>query len=324
MMAGASFFALLDDIASLLDDVASMSKVALHKTAGVLGDDLALNAKQVTGFNADRELPVIWRIAVGSAINKLILIPVALILSIALPFLILPLLMLGGIYLCYEGVEKILHAWLHPDDHTQEDRRKAIEDPEVDMLDFEKTRINAAIRTDFILSAEIIVISLGVIREEPFWVRLGVLSAIGVIMTLGVYGLVAGIVKLDDLGLHWVGRSGTSLFDRVLRSCGSGLLFLSPWLLRFLSVAGTAAMFLVGGGIVTHNIEWFHHQSEHVAHLVEGTPLIGPALKAISPFLYDAIFGILAGLAAVALVMAVKKAVGIFFKGGASPHSSAH
>jgi predicted DNA repair protein MutK len=324
MMAGASFFALLDDIASLLDDVASMSKVALHKTAGVLGDDLALNAKQVTGFNADRELPVIWRIALGSAVNKLILIPSALILSVALPFLILPLLMFGGIYLCYEGVEKILHAWLHPEEHTQEDRRKAIQDPDVDMVSFEKARINAAIRTDFILSAEIIVISLGVIREESFLVRLGVLSAVGVIMTLGVYGLVAGIVKLDDLGLHWAGRTGTGFFDRMFRSCGSGLLFLSPWLLRFLSVAGTAAMFLVGGGIVTHNIEWFHHQSEHVAHLVEGTPLIGPALKAISPFLYDAIFGILAGLAAVALVMAAKKVVGMFFTGGATPHSSAH
>lgn len=306
-MAGASFFALLDDIASLLDDVAAMSKVAIKKTAGVLGDDLALNAKQVTGFNADRELPVILRIAVGSAVNKLILIPAALFLSAVLPWVVLPLLMIGGLYLCYEGVEKILHAWLHPDEHTQEERRQAIQDPDVDMVDFEKTRIQAAIRTDFILSAEIVVISLGVIQKETFYVRLGVLCAIGVIMTLGVYGLVAGIVKLDDLGLRWVGRTGARAFDRILRSCGSGLLVLSPWLLRFLSVAGTAAMFLVGGGIVTHNVEWFHHQSEHFVHVLEKAPLVGPALGALGPFVFDAVFGVVAGALVVAVILGIKK-----------------
>jgi predicted DNA repair protein MutK len=323
-MAGASFFALLDDIASLLDDVASMSKVALHKTAGVLGDDLALNAKQVTGFQADRELPVIWRIAVGSAVNKLILIPSALLLSIALAWLILPLLMLGGIYLCYEGVEKILHAWLHPEDHTQDDRRQAIQDPDVDMVDFEKTRINAAIRTDFILSAEIVVIALGIIREESFLVRLGVLGAVGVIMTIGVYGLVAGIVKLDDLGLHWVGRTGAGMLDRVLRQCGRALLFLAPWLLRFLSVAGTLAMFLVGGGIITHNIDTIHHYSEQMVHFFEKLPIAGPVLATIGPYLFDAMFGIAAGVVALGIVFLGKKVIGFFSNGSAASSPAGH
>lgn len=323
-MAGASFFALLDDIATLLDDVSAMSKVALQKTAGVLGDDLALNAKQVTGFNADREIPVIFRIAVGSAINKLILIPAALVLSAALPWLVLPLLMIGGLYLCYEGVEKIVHAWLHPEDATQEDRRQAIQDPEVDMVDFERTRINAAIRTDFILSAEIVVIALGIIQKETFWVRLGVLSAVGVIMTLGVYGLVAGIVKLDDLGLRWVGRTGTGLFDRMLRACGSGLLVLSPWLLRFLSVAGTAAMFLVGGGIVTHNVEWLHHQSERIAHVLETTPVVGYVLGGLSPYLFDALFGMVAGALVLAAILGLKKVYSMVSGKTPAPHSSGH
>lgn len=323
-MAGASFFALLDDIATILDDVASMSKVALHKTAGVLGDDLALNAKQVTGFEADRELPVIWRIAVGSAMNKLILIPSALLLSVALPMLILPLLMLGGIYLCYEGVEKLVHAWLNPDDHTDEDRRKAIQDPEVDMVDFEKTRINAAIRTDFILSAEIVVLSLGIIRDEPFMIRLGVLSAVGVIMTIGVYGLVAGIVKLDDLGLYWAKRTGTTAGDQMLRNCGSGLLFIAPWLLRFLSVAGTAAMFLVGGGIATHNIQWLHHHSENFVHFLGSIPIVGVVLGALGPYLFDALFGILAGAVALIAVIAAKKAIGSLFQGTAASKSAGH
>jgi uncharacterized protein len=323
-MAGASFFALLDDIASLLDDVASMSKVALHKTAGVLGDDLALNAKQVTGFNADRELPVIWRIAVGSSYNKLILIPAALFLSAALPWLVLPLLMLGGLYLCYEGVEKILHAWLHPAELTNDERRQAIQDPDVDMVDFEKTRIQAAVRTDFILSAEIVVIALDIIREEPFLVRLGVLSAVGVIMTVGVYGLVAGIVKLDDLGLHWAGRTGTSSLDGILRGCGSSLLWLAPWLLRFLSIAGTAAMFLVGGGIVTHNVEWIHHQIEHIAHYLAETPVLGTVLGPVGPYLLDGLFGILAGAIALAVVLGGKKLFALLSGNNSTPTPSGH
>jgi uncharacterized protein len=321
-MAGASFFALLDDIATLLDDVAAMSKVALHKTAGVLGDDLALNANQVTGFQADRELPVIWKIALGSGINKLILIPAALLLSVVLPGLIIPLLMLGGIYLCFEGVEKIAHRWLHPEDHTVEDRKQAIQDPDVDMVQFEKDRIQGAIRTDFILSAEIVVITLGLISKEPFLVRLGVLAAIGVAMTIGVYGLVAAIVKIDDLGLRWLRRTGAGAFDRFLRSCGAGLLVLAPWLLRFLSVAGTAAMFLVGGGIVTHNVEWLHHQSEAFVHAASDVPLLGPVLATLGPYLFDATFGIVAGAVVVAVVHIAKT---WFFrsKSPAAPHSPA-
>jgi predicted DNA repair protein MutK len=311
-MAGASFFALLDDIASLLDDVASMSQVALKKTAGVLGDDLALNANQVTGFTADRELPVIWRIGVGSAVNKAILIPAALLLSTFLPWLVMPLLMLGGIYLCFEGVEKLLHAWLHPQESSREERRQAIQDPEVNMVDFEKTRITAAIRTDLILSAEIIVISLGIIREESFWVRLGVLCAVGVAMTLGVYGLVAAIVKIDDLGLRWLRRTGQTMLDRSLRACGSGLLWLAPWLLRILSIAGTAAMFLVGGGIVTHHVDWLHHLSEDLAHTLSSVPIVGYVLSGLAPYAFDAAFGIFAGAITVGLVEFAKRAFALW------------
>jgi hypothetical protein len=322
-MAGASFFALLDDIATLLDDVASMSKVALHKTAGVLGDDLALNANQVTGFQADRELPVIWKIGLGSGVNKLILIPAALLLSVVLPWLILPLLMIGGIYLCFEGVEKLVHRWLHPEDHTVEERKQAIQDPEVDMVQFERDRIRAAVRTDFILSAEIVVITLGLVSDEPFLVRLGVLAAIGVAMTIGVYGLVAAIVKIDDLGLRWLRRTGAGAFDRFLRSCGSGLLFLAPWLLRLLSVLGTAAMFLVGGGIVTHHVDWLHHQSESFVHFLSGVPALGPVLGAIGPYLFDGLFGIVAGAIVVAVIQVAKKWFGSN-KPLAAPHSPGH
>lgn len=322
-MAGASFFALLDDIATLLDDVASMSKVALHKTAGVLGDDLALNANQVTGFEADRELPVIWRIGLGSGVNKLILVPAALILSVVVPWLIIPLLMIGGIYLCFEGAEKIVHRLLHPEDHTVEERKEAIQDPEVDMVQFEKDRILAAIRTDFILSAEIVVITLGIVSTQPFWVRVGVLAAIGLAMTIGVYGLVAAIVKLDDLGLYWLRRKGVSPMDRFLRSCGSGLLFLAPWLLRLLSVLGTAAMFLVGGGIVTHNVDWLHHQSESFVHWISEVPVLGPVLGAIGPFVFDGLFGILAGAVVVAVIQVGKKLF-VGSKPHAAPHSPGH
>ncbi len=306
-MAGASFFALLDDIATLLDDIGTMSKVAFNNTAGVLGDDLALNATQVTGFAADRELPVIWRIALGSAVNKLILIPIALLLSVLLPVAIIPLLMIGGIYLCFEGVEKLVHTWLHPEKSDDRDRRQAIHDPDVNMLDFEKSRISAAIRTDFILSAEIIVITLGTVSEQTFWVRFGVLCAIGLVMTIGVYGLVAGIVKMDDLGLRWMRRNGASLFDRSLRWLGSAILFLAPWLLRFLSVAGTIAMFLVGGGIVTHHVEVLHHLSETITHILMQTPAIGFLFEYVGPMLFDLLFGIVAGAVVLAFVVGVKK-----------------
>jgi len=316
-MAGASFFALLDDIASLLDDVSAMSKVAIHNTAGVLGDDLALNAQQVTGFAADRELPVIWRIARGSGINKVILIPLAIALSLTMPWAILPLLMLGGIYLCYEGVEKIAHAWLHPNAKNHEARVQAVLDPDLNMVEFEKDRIRNAIRTDFILSAEIIVITLGTVRSETFLVQLGVLCAIGVIMTIGVYGLVAAIVKLDDLGMRWLRRKGTEVVDRMLRGAGGFLLRLAPFLLRFLSIAGTAAMFLVGGGIVTHNVPALHHFSEHAAGVAGAVPGVGFILEVIGPLLFDALFGILMGAIALAIVLLVKRV----FLGGS--HASA-
>lgn len=323
-MAGASFFALLDDIATLLDDVAAMSKVAIHKTAGVLGDDLALNAKQVTGFDAKRELPVIGRIALGSAINKLILIPAALLLSVLTPWAILPLLMIGGIYLCYEGVEKLFHAWLHRSEAEHEERKQAISDPDVDMVSFERTRIRAAIRTDFILSAEIVVIALGIIRSEPLMVRIGVLSAVGVVMTVGVYGLVSAIVKIDDLGLHLASRKGATLYDRSMQRLGEGLIIFAPWLLRFLSVAGTIAMFLVGGGIVTHNVDWLHHISESITHAVSEVPLIGTLAWALGGHIFDTLFGIAAGAVALVVVSAAQRLFSVVSGGNAAPHSDSH
>lgn len=255
-MAGSSLFALIDDIASLLDDVAVLTKLATKKTAGVLGDDLALNAQQVTGVRADRELPVVWAVAKGSAVNKAILVPAALAISAFLPWAILPLLMLGGAFLCFEGVEKLLHAWLHRDEieANRQARTEAAADPEVDLVAFERDKIKGAIRTDFVLSAEIIVISLGTVAAASFSRQLGTLVGISVVMTIGVYGLVAGIVKLDDLGLYLSQRASAAK-----QAIGRGILAAAPWLMKFLSVAGTAAMFLVGGGILVHGIGPLHH-----------------------------------------------------------------
>ena len=306
-MAGATLLTLLDDIASILDDVSTMSQVAINKTAGVLGDDLALNAKQVTGLSADRELPVVWKVAVGSAINKAILIPAALAISALAPWAIKPLLMLGGIYLCYEGVEKILHSWLHPKtdkdiSQSRSERLQAIHDPDVDPVKLEKTKIQGAIRTDFILSAEIIVITLGTLVGQPFSVTLGVLLAVGTLMTVGVYGLVAGIVKLDDLGLHWLTLKGSSSTDQILKKLGAAILWFAPYLLRFLAVAGTAAMFLVGGGIITHQFDSLHNLSESFAHAMHAIPAIGAPLSWLAPLLFDFLFGIVAGAAVVAAI----------------------
>ncbi len=303
-----SLFALLDDIASLLDDVSVMTKVAAKKTTGVLGDDLALNAQQVSGVNADRELPVVWAVAKGSLLNKAILVPAALGIAafetwlkgrgIGIP-LITPLLMIGGAYLCFEGVEKLAHKFLHSkreDSQHHSELVDAVSDEKVDMVAFEKDKIKGAIRTDFILSAEIIVISLGTVATQPFVNQLGVLVAIALIMTVGVYGLVGGIVKLDDLGLR-LSREGAG---RASAALGRGILAFAPKLMKFLSIAGTVAMFLVGGGILVHGIAALHHWIGHYAH--------GP-LGWLWSNLFNAAVGIVAGalvLLAVRLFMRVR------------------
>ncbi|RZA21741.1 MAG: DUF808 domain-containing protein [Lysobacteraceae bacterium] len=303
-----SFFALFDDIATLLDDVGAMTKVATRKTAGVLGDDLALNAQQVSGIQADRELPVVWAVAKGSLVNKAILVPAALGIAaleawlkgrgIGVP-LITPLLMVGGAFLCYEGVEKLAHKFLHKthdaERHTQ--LVEAVADESVDMLAFEQDKIKGAIRTDFILSAEIIVISLGTVAAQPFISQLGVLVAIALIMTVGVYGLVGAIVKLDDLGLR-LAREGAG---KARAALGRAILAFAPRLMKFLSIAGTAAMFLVGGGILVHGIGPLHHWIEHHAQ--------GP-LAWLWSSLFSAGVGIVAGALVVAAVMLVRRLLG--------------
>ena len=292
-MAGSSLFALIDDIATLLDDVSVMTKVAAKKTAGVLGDDLALNANQVSGVNADRELPVVWAVCKGSFVNKLVLVPAALLISAFAPWLIVPLLLLGGAFLCFEGAEKLVHRFLHRPDEARAQHQaliEAVSDPNVDLVQFEKDKIKGAVRTDFILSAEIIVISLGAVADKALSVQIGALSAIAVLMTVGVYGLVAGIVKLDDAGLYLNARTSGAV-----RGAGRFLLWLAPKLMKFLSVAGTAAMFLVGGGILTHNVPLLHHVVEAAGQAV-------PALAWLLPSLLNALFGVLLGLAVVALL----------------------
>ena len=295
-MAGSSLFTLIDDIASVLDDVALMSKVAAKKTAGVLGDDLALNAQQVTGVSADRELPVVWAVAKGSFKNKLILVPAALLIGTFAPWAVIPLLMLGGAFLCFEGFEKLAHKYLHDSAAEHEELRHALSDPQIDLLAFEKDKIGGAIRTDFILSAEIIVITLGTVAGEPFIKQLSVLALIAVVMTIGVYGLVAGIVKLDDAGLY-LSRKASSL----LRGLGNLLLSAAPWLMKSLSVIGTAAMFMVGGGILTHGIPAAHHLIEQLAASAAGLPALGAVLSVLTAPLLNGLAGIVAG----ALVLAV-------------------
>ncbi|TWI11656.1 DUF808 domain-containing protein [Aerolutibacter ruishenii] len=261
-MAGASLFTLLDDIASVLDDVSILTQLAAKKTAGVLGDDLALNAQQVAGVKANRELPVVWSVAKGSAVNKAILVPAALAISAWLPWAVTPLMMIGGAFLCFEGVEKLAHKFLHSEEEDAQHHAEHLEhlaDPNLDVEALERDKIKGAIRTDFILSAEIIVLSLGVVAGQPFLQQVMVLVAIAAAMTAGVYGLVAGIVKLDDLGL-WLTQKG-----RMLAAVGRGILYAAPWLMKALSVAGTAAMFLVGGGILVHSIPVLHHAVEGMA-----------------------------------------------------------
>lgn len=300
-----SLLALLDDITTVLDDVALLSKMAAKKTTGVLGDDLALNAQQVTGVSAERELPVVWGVFKGSMLNKAILVPAALAISAWAPWLVTPLLMVGGAYLCFEGVEKLAHKWLHAGDaegeaadaHEQALHR-AMQDPTVDLAALERDKIKGAIRTDFILSAEIIAITLGTVADAPFTTRLMVLAGIAILMTIGVYGLVAGIVKIDDAGL-WLSRRAAQW----QQAFGRGLLWLAPWLMKALSVAGTAAMFLVGGGILTHGAAFLHHAIEG---LVQALGVSG-WMQTLVQVLADAIVGILAGAVVAAVVTGIQR-----------------
>jgi hypothetical protein len=302
-MAGASLFTLIDDIATLLDDVSTMTKVAVEKTAGVLGDDLALNAYQVSGVTANRELPVVWAVAKGSMVNKAILVPLALVISSFAPQAVMPMLMIGGIYLCYEGVEKLVHRWLHSkeEDTEKAERLEAVQNATTDMVLFERERIKGAIRTDFVLSAEIIVISLATVAKQQFINQVGVLTAVSLIMTCGVYGLVGGIVKLDDLGFALIRGKGGSLTSRFSRWFGHCLIRFSPFLLKFLSIAGTVAMFLVGGSIIAHGVTWLHHGIEHVGEMALNAPFAGGVLRFLTTKSLELVVGVAAG--AVALVV---------------------
>ncbi|UCQ18660.1 DUF808 domain-containing protein [Edwardsiella tarda] len=293
-MAGSSLLTLIDDIASLLDDVALMSKVAARKTAGVLGDDLALNAQQVSGVNADRELPVVWAVARGSLLNKAILVPLALLISAVAPWLITPLLMLGGAFLCYEGAEKLVHKCLLRELDAAEEPAL----PEGDSVAYERSKVKGAIRTDFILSAEIVAITLGTVASAPFMQQVLVLCGIALVMTLGVYGLVALIVKLDDAGLWLCARRG-----RLARGVGRGILRAAPWLMRLLSVAGTIAMFMVGGGIVVHGLPWVHHGILALSQSVGALPTLGALVGGIAPSLLAMVFGLLLGVLIVGLLL---------------------
>ncbi len=293
-----SLLALLDDIATILDDVAVMTKVAAKKTAGVLGDDLALNAQQVSGVKAERELPVVWAVAKGSMVNKIILVPAALAISYFIPWLITPLLMVGGAYLCFEGFEKIAHKFLHSkEEDTAHEVKiiKALENPEVDFVALEKDKIKGAIRTDFVLSAEIIVIALGTVATATFAKQASVVTAIAVVMTVGVYGLVAGIVKLDDLGLYLLQKA-----SRSARAAGHGIMWFAPKLMKTLSIVGTAAMFMVGGGILIHGFPW-------LAHAIEGLVAHWGWMRVVGSTLIDAVAGVLAGAVCVALWVVVQK-----------------
>ena len=296
-MAGSSLLTLLDDIATLLDDISVMGKIAAKKTAGVLGDDLSLNAQQVSSVRANRELPVVWGVAKGSFINKVILVPLALLISAFIPWAITPLLMIGGAFLCYEGVEKVLHTFESRKEKESPQARQArlealaAQDPKA----FERDKVKGAIRTDFILSAEIVAITLGIVSEAPLLNQVLILSGIAIIVTIGVYGLVGVIVKLDDMG-YWLADKSSALAKLV----GKGLLVTAPWLMKSLSVIGTLAMFLVGGGIVVHGIPALHHAIEHFA---EGH---GSVVAAILPTLVNLVVGFIIG----ALVIAGVKVIG--------------
>ncbi|WP_122611611.1 DUF808 domain-containing protein [Pseudomonas viridiflava] len=297
-MAGSSLLVLIDDIATVLDDVALMTKMAAKKTAGVLGDDLALNAQQVSGVRAEREIPVVWAVAKGSFVNKLILVPSALAISAFVPWLVTPLLMVGGAYLCFEGFEKLAHKFLHSKEEDEAEHAQlteAVADPATDLVAFEKDKIKGAIRTDFILSAEIIAITLGTVADASLTQQVVVMSGIAIVMTVGVYGLVAGIVKLDDLGLWLTQKPG-----QLAKKIGGGILSAAPYMMKTLSVVGTAAMFLVGGGILTHGVPVLHHW-------IEGVGAAAGSAGFAVPMLLNGVAGIIAGAAVLAVVSVVGK-----------------
>lgn len=315
-MAGTSLLMLLDDIATTLDDVAILTKVAAKKTAGVLGDDLALNAQQVTGVAAKRELPVVWAVTKGSFLNKLILVPAALALSAFLPWLITPLLMLGGAYLCYEGFEKVMHVFFHDkvkDEEKHKDLIEAYADKEVDLVAFEQQKIKGAIRTDLILSAEIIVIALGTAKDAPFVSQVLIVSIIAILMTIGVYGLVAAIVKLDDVGVHLNKNTMKNAWGSFKRWVGKMLIFIAPKLMKTLSIVGTIAMFLVGGGILLHGIPQAHGLIEVIEHWAQQAPLSG-MVEVLSNILLNLFFGLIAGGLVVLIVKLLSPISKIFKK----------
>ena len=298
ILAGSSLLTLLDDIATLLDDISLMGKLAAKKTAGVLGDDLSLNAQQVSGVRANRELPVVWSVAKGSLLNKVILVPLALLISAFIPWAITPLLMVGGAFLCFEGVEKVLHS-LHARKHKEDpqqaqERLNAI--AKQDPKQYERDKVKGAIRTDFILSAEIVAITLGIVADAPLLNQVLVLSGIAMLVTVGVYGLVGIIVKLDDLGYWLVERPGA-----LAKTVGKGLLVVAPWLMKVLSIVGTLAMFLVGGGIVVHGIAPLHHAIEHFAAEQ------GAVIAATLPTLANLVLGFIIGLIVVGLVKGISR-----------------
>ena len=304
-MAGSSLLVLIDDIATLLDDVAVMSKVAAKKTAGVLGDDLALNAQQVSGIKADRELPVVWAVAKGSMLNKVILVPLALGISAFAPWAITPLLMVGGLFLCFEGVEKLFHAWLHApsdDEAHHEALTKAVADPAVDLVAFEQEKIKGAIRTDFILSAEIVAITLGTVATASFTQQATVLSLVAVAITVGVYGLVAAIVKMDDAGLYLSRRP-----QALLQAVGRGLLVAAPALMKALSVLGTLAMFLVGGGILMHGLPHAHDVVHAVLAPLEAAAAGQSWLMGLATTVIDGLAGVVAGVLVLGAVRLVSR-----------------
>ncbi|MDW3776751.1 DUF808 family protein [Kluyvera cryocrescens] len=298
LVAGSSLLTLLDDIATLLDDISMMGKLAAKKTAGVLGDDLSLNAQQVSGVRANRELPVVWSVAKGSMLNKVILVPLALLISAFIPWAVTPLLMIGGAYLCFEGVEKVVHT-LHErkhkgDDTARQQRLEAI--AQQDPGSYERDKVKGAIRTDFILSAEIVAITLGIVADAPLLNQVLILSGIAVLVTVGVYGLVGVIVKLDDMG-YWLAEKSSALAQAV----GKGLLVVAPWLMKILSVVGTLAMFLVGGGIVVHGVGPLHHAIEGFA--VQQASWIAMLL----PTLANLVLGFILGAVVLAVVNGVAR-----------------
>ncbi|WP_028765812.1 DUF808 domain-containing protein [Shewanella fidelis] len=305
-MAGASLLTLLDDIATILDDVAAMSKIAARKTAGVLGDDLALNAQQVTGVSAERELPVVWAVALGSFKNKCILVPAAMLISAFIPWAVTPLLMFGGLFLCYEGFEKIYHSYSASKHQLAEEVDPQLDD-NIDLQEYEKNKVKGAIRTDFVLSAEIIAITLGIVAEKSLSTQFFTLSFIAIIMTIGVYGLVAGIVKLDDAGLYLSQRPGEGAWARFKRRFGFMLLSSAPYLMKTLSVVGTIAMFMVGGGILTHGWHWIGEKISLAAAWVAGFDFVGPVVAFITPSILNALFGVVAGAIALLLMQIVNK-----------------